>query len=72
MSAQKLARLPFRTIIGAYISPVGLRNQKFSYFVIRMIDSARYYENEAQVGVGVRQSGVKRENIFISELVSFG
>jgi len=35
----------------------------------RMIDSARYYENEAQVGVGLRQSGVKREDIFITSKV---
>jgi hypothetical protein len=32
-----------------------------------MIDGARYYENEVQVGVGVGNSGVKREDIFISE-----
>jgi hypothetical protein len=35
-----------------------------------MIDGARYYENEVQVGVGVRQSGVKREDVFISEDIS--
>jgi len=40
------------------------------YFVIRMIDSARFYKNEAQVGVGLRRSGVQRENIFISEFIS--
>jgi diketogulonate reductase-like aldo/keto reductase len=34
-----------------------------------MIDSARHYENEAQVGIGLRQSGVKREDIFISEFM---
>lgn len=31
-----------------------------------MIDSARYYMNEAQVGEGVRRSGIPREQIFIS------
>ncbi|KAG1745130.1 NADP-dependent oxidoreductase domain-containing protein [Suillus paluster] len=35
----------------------------------RMIDSARFYENEVQVGVGVGQSGVKRKNIFITSKV---
>lgn len=37
-----------------------------------MIDGARYYENEVQVGVGVGNSGVKREDIFISEDISSG
>ncbi|KAG2365974.1 NADP-dependent oxidoreductase domain-containing protein [Suillus spraguei] len=35
----------------------------------RMIDGARYYENEVQVGVGVQQSGVKREDVFITSKV---
>ncbi|KIK46796.1 hypothetical protein CY34DRAFT_799952 [Suillus luteus UH-Slu-Lm8-n1] len=35
----------------------------------RMIDGARYYENEVQVGVGVGNSGVKREDIFITSKV---
>ncbi|KAG1748048.1 NADP-dependent oxidoreductase domain-containing protein [Suillus lakei] len=35
----------------------------------RMIDGARYYENEAQVGVGVGKSGAKREDIFITSKV---
>ncbi|KAG1722455.1 NADP-dependent oxidoreductase domain-containing protein [Suillus paluster] len=51
---------------------VALKNgypiQKFSW-IIRMIDSARFYENEVQVGVGVGQSGVKRKNIFITSKV---
>ena len=32
----------------------------------RHIDSARAYKNEAQVGDAVRESGVSREDIFIS------
>ncbi|KAF9220692.1 Aldo/keto reductase [Gyrodon lividus] len=32
----------------------------------RMIDSARFYENEEQVGVGIRQSGADRSKIFIN------
>ncbi|KAF9234526.1 NADP-dependent oxidoreductase domain-containing protein [Melanogaster broomeanus] len=35
----------------------------------RMVDSARLYKNEEQVGVGVRQSGVNRNNIFITSKV---
>ncbi|KAG2135555.1 NADP-dependent oxidoreductase domain-containing protein [Suillus cothurnatus] len=35
----------------------------------RMIDGARLYKNEVQVGVGVRQSGVKREDVFITSKV---
>ncbi|KAG1854670.1 hypothetical protein C8R48DRAFT_807263 [Suillus tomentosus] len=36
-------------------------------WIIRIIDGARHYENAVQVGVGVGQSGVKREDVFISE-----
>ena len=32
----------------------------------RHIDSARYYKNEAQVGQAVRESGIPREEIFVS------
>ena len=32
----------------------------------RHIDSARAYKNEAQVGDAVRESGVSREDVFIS------
>ncbi|KAG1824554.1 NADP-dependent oxidoreductase domain-containing protein [Suillus subaureus] len=35
----------------------------------RMIDGARLYKNEVQVGVGVGKSGVKRENVFITSKV---
>ncbi|KAG2148945.1 NADP-dependent oxidoreductase domain-containing protein [Suillus clintonianus] len=35
----------------------------------RMIDGARYYENEVQVAVGVKKSGIKRENVFITSKV---
>ncbi|KAF9238820.1 NADP-dependent oxidoreductase domain-containing protein [Melanogaster broomeanus] len=34
----------------------------------RMIDSARYYCNEAQTGEGVRRTNIPREDIFISTL----
>ncbi|KAI0091267.1 Aldo/keto reductase [Irpex rosettiformis] len=31
----------------------------------RLVDSARYYNNEAQVGKAVRESGVRREKLFV-------
>ena len=33
----------------------------------RHIDSAQLYRNEAAVGRGVAESGVKREDVFVSE-----
>ncbi len=30
-----------------------------------MLDSARIYKNEADAGLGVEKSGVKRENVFV-------
>ncbi|KIJ69861.1 hypothetical protein HYDPIDRAFT_23024 [Hydnomerulius pinastri MD-312] len=35
----------------------------------RMIDSARYYENEALVGEGVRRANIPREEIFITSKI---
>lgn len=34
----------------------------------RHIDTAEYYKNEIEVGRAVRESGIPREDIFISEL----
>lgn len=39
---------------------------------IRHIDSARLYNNEAEVGKAVRESGVSRSEIFISECDACG
>ncbi len=44
----------------------------FTHSPCSHIDSARMYYNEAQVGEAVRESGIPREQVFISELVSFG
>ena len=33
----------------------------------RHIDSARYYDNEADVGRAVRECGVPREELFVSK-----
>jgi hypothetical protein len=45
----------------SHCSPSNLRCK-----IRRHIDSARAYRNEAQVGDAVRESGVSREDIFIS------
>ena len=37
--------------------------------VCRHVDSAQWYQNEKEVGKAVRQSGVKREDIFVSEYI---
>ena len=36
----------------------------------RHIDTARYYQNEGQVGQAIRQSGVPREEVFVSKFAS--
>ena len=35
----------------------------------RHIDTARYYQNEDQVGQAVRQSGIPREAVFVSKFI---
>lgn len=37
----------------------------------RYIDTAQYYENEVQVGEAVRESGIPRDQIFISTKILF-
>ena len=39
-------------------------------FLDRHIDTARAYNNEEDVGAAIRDSGVPREDIFVSELSS--
>ncbi|KAF8537154.1 NADP-dependent oxidoreductase domain-containing protein [Trichophaea hybrida] len=57
---------------GVYQSPPGVCKQsclaalQFGY---RQIDSAQYYENEAEVGEAVRESGIPREEVFITTKV---
>ena len=38
----------------------------------RHVDSAQVYRNEAHVGAAVRESGLNREDVFISTSLSFG
>ena len=35
-------------------------------YVLRHIDCAQFYENEAEVGEGIRRSGIPRDQVFIS------
>ncbi|KAF8244723.1 putative aldo-keto reductase [Wilcoxina mikolae CBS 423.85] len=57
---------------GVYQSPPGVCKQsclaalQFGY---RQIDTAQYYENEAEVGEAVRESGIPREEVFITTKV---
>lgn len=41
--------------------------QVFTILDARHIDSAQVYRNEAEVGAAVAESGLKREEVFISE-----
>ncbi|KAI0824063.1 Aldo/keto reductase [Trametes gibbosa] len=47
-------------------APACLAALKVGY---RHIDSARFYKNEAQVGLAIRQSGIPREDIFVTSKV---
>lgn len=70
-SSVKIPRLGF----GVYRSPTDicvascLAAIKAGY---RHIDSAQYYENEKEVGEAVRQSGLKRDEVFITTKIIAG
>jgi 2,5-diketo-D-gluconate reductase B len=32
----------------------------------RHVDTAEFYQNEAEVGEGIRNSGIKRESVFVT------
>lgn len=55
--------------LGCYLSEPGPTTEDAVTFAIqhqyRMIDTAQFYKNEADVGKGVKKSGVKREDVFI-------
>lgn len=59
---------------GSYLSPTDVATKsclaalKAGY---RHIDTAQYYENEAEVGEAVRQSGVPRSEIYITTKILF-
>ncbi|MCJ1286773.1 hypothetical protein MMC26_006119 [Xylographa opegraphella] len=64
-SAVKIPRLGF----GVYLSPGAvcvascLHALKHGY---RHIDTAQYYQNETEVGTALRQSGLRREDVFLT------
>jgi hypothetical protein len=62
--ASQLVLLLFNLVIGP--SPRRLRLNLTSEYDCRHIDSARAYKNEAHVGEAVRDSGVPRQDIFVS------
>ena len=40
---------------------------RYADTLYRHIDTARYYKNEEQVGQAIRQSGIPRKEVFVSE-----
>ena len=59
--------------LGVYQSPIGettLRSVGYAFKVgYRHIDTASLYGNEKDVGIGVRESGIPREEIFVTTKV---
>jgi len=59
---------------GVYLSPPDVCTKscltalKAGY---RHIDTAQYYDNESEVGLAIQQSGVKREEIFVTTKILF-
>lgn len=55
--------------LGCYLSEVGSATEEAVSFAIqhgyRLIDTAQFYKNEESVGIGVKKSGIKREDLFI-------
>ncbi|TMI56740.1 aldo/keto reductase [Candidatus Bathyarchaeota archaeon] len=56
--------------LGVYQSPPGQATQKAVEYALKVgyrhIDTARIYNNESDVGSALRNSGVKREDVFIT------
>jgi diketogulonate reductase-like aldo/keto reductase len=56
--------------LGVYQSPPGQATQRAVEYALKIgyrhIDTARIYNNESDVGAGLRNSGVKREDVFIT------
>ncbi len=56
--------------LGVYQSPPGQVTQKAVEYALKVgyrhIDTARIYNNESDVGAALRNSGVKREDVFIT------
>jgi diketogulonate reductase-like aldo/keto reductase len=60
--------------LGVYLAEAGQVTESAVSFAIqsgyRLIDTAQYYQNEADVGNGFRSSGLKREDVFIVSKVT--
>lgn len=56
--------------LGVYQSPPGQLTKKAVGFALKIgyrhIDTARIYGNESDVGVALRESGIKREDVFVT------
>jgi diketogulonate reductase-like aldo/keto reductase len=56
--------------LGVYQSPPGQATQRAVEYALKIgyrhIDTARIYNNESDVGGGLRNSGIKREDVFIT------
>ena len=56
--------------LGVYQSPPGQATQKAVEYALKVgyrhIDTARIYNNESDVGSALRNSGVKREDVFVT------
>ncbi len=56
--------------LGVYQSPPGRITQHAVEFALkngyRHVDTARIYDNERDVGKGIRDSGVPREEVFVT------
>ena len=56
--------------LGVYQSPPGQTTQRAVEYALKIgyrhIDTARIYNNESDVGTALRQSGIKREDVFIT------
>jgi len=60
--------------LGVYLAEAGQQAQEAVLFALkngyRLIDTAQYYQNEADVGSGFRRSGLNREDVFIVSKVT--
>ena len=56
--------------LGVYQSPPGQLTKKAVEFALKIgyrhIDTARIYGNESDVGAAIRESGIKREDVFVT------
>ncbi|CAH0020531.1 unnamed protein product [Clonostachys rhizophaga] len=69
-NSNKLPQLGF----GVYLSPASICTQSCLTALengYRHIDTAQYYENEAEVGLAVKQSGLRRQDVFLTTKILY-